>query len=69
MTPLLTEKHIKDTCKPSTIDCCAFLVMGMNGFQCAKGTDLEPSISQRLFLGMMRATGNNCEGVSDATTD
>ncbi len=41
---------------------CSFLVMGADGFECAKKTAIETVIRQRLEAGTMNAKGDNCSG-------
>ena len=59
----ISEKHVDEICQPGTEKCCAYLVCGANGFECAKkdlGT--KAVIDRRLKEGAMRAVGDNCEG-------
>ena len=42
--------------------CCAFLMMGLDGFECAKDSGFELTIRARLKRGTMGAKGDNCEG-------
>ena len=37
--------------------CCAYVVMGGSGFECAKYTSLEGTINRRLAQGSMNAVG------------
>ena len=37
--------------------CCAYLIMGSDGFECAKGTGFQPGIDERLKEGTMKAKG------------
>lgn len=58
----IPEDYVEQTCKLGQgEDICAFLMM-TEGFECAKGTEVEPVIRQRLDLGTMNAKGDNCEG-------
>ena len=45
--------------------CCSFLVMGSNGFQCAKSTEFESVIRVRRARGTITAMGDNCSGPPD----
>ena len=57
------DKYVKETCKIGQLhNCCAFLVVGINGFECAKGTSMQNTIELRLAEGTMTATGDNCPG-------
>ncbi len=59
----LPEDHVKNVCKPKTPECCRYLVMGSNGWECAKLTEMKAHLDFRAdVLEDMRATGDNCEG-------
>ena len=59
----IESKHAKEICKVGQGDeCCAFLVMGRDGFECVKGTELKLLIDLRLAEGTMNAKGDNCKG-------
>ena len=57
-------KHVKKICKLGHGDeCCAYLVVGTNGFECEKNKrEWIPYIGERVKNGMMCAKGNNCDG-------
>jgi hypothetical protein len=59
---LLTDKEVKEVCKPGSPDCCRFLVCGAKGFECAKLTELRNTLDFRANIGQMTARGDNCEG-------
>ena len=60
---IIDVDYTKETCKIGQGDeCCAFLVMGANGFECAKGTSTQNAIELRLAEGAMNAKGDNCDG-------
>lgn len=59
----LTEEHLKSVCRfGKGEETCSFLTMSVDGFECAKGTSIEPIITQRRAAGTMVAKGDNCEG-------
>lgn len=59
----IDDKYLKEVCQLGTEKCCAYLVCGAKGFECAKNDpSIKPIIEQRLAQGTMRATGDNCEG-------
>ncbi len=58
----MSIEYIKEMCKAGQEGCCAFLVAGSEGFECAKGTGLQQLIDLRLAEGTMNATGDNCNG-------
>lgn len=67
MTKILDKSHAKEICKLGKGDeCCAYLVMGRGGFECAKGTGMEKFIELRLAEGTMNAKGDNCQGITEA---
>ena len=56
-------KHVKDTCKIGQgQDCCRYLVVGGQGFECAKYTDNKSLLDARAINGDMTARSNNCKG-------
>ncbi len=57
--------HIKNVCKIGQgIECCRYLVMGSDGFECVKGSQLAFTLDTRAESKTMNARGNNCEGKS-----
>ncbi len=61
--------YMKETCKPGTKECCAYLAVGGAGFECAKDSTLRFNIDLRLAEGTMNATGDNCAGYSVAEAE
>ena len=62
----MTPDHAKEMCKVGQgEECCAFLLMGADGFECAKGTFAEDVINLRLAEGTMNAKGDNCSGYTE----
>ena len=60
---VIESEYVKETCKIGQgNNCCAFLVMGSAGFECAKGTPSQQIIDLRLAEGTMNAQGDNCGG-------
>ncbi len=60
---MIPENYIRETCKLGQGEaCCAFLMMGQDGMECAKETGAEGLIRKRLDAGTMNAKGDNCEG-------
>lgn len=52
--------HVKNVCKIGRgADCCKYLTVGSNGFECAKLTSLKLAIDRR---DNMNAKSDNCEG-------
>lgn len=60
----LSSDHIKAVCQPGTASCCRFLAAGAGGFMCAKLTSLAGYINRRADAGEMRATADNCAGMT-----
>ena len=56
------QEKVKEICKPGTTECCRYLVVGGDGFECAKHTSLKGILDTRAEVGQMRATGDNCDG-------
>jgi len=47
-------------------DCCAFLMMGINGLECAKNHPAAKELlDKRVEEKSMVALGDNCDGVED----
>lgn len=55
--------HIEKFCQPGKAECCRYLMMGGEGWECAK---LQPALKlvldDRVKEGTIRAVGDNCEG-------
>ena len=57
--------QIKNVCKIGQgADCCRYLVMGINGFECMKGTSLAEILDMRVLTNTITAKGDNCDGKS-----
>lgn len=55
--------HVKNICKIGQgADCCRYLMMGGDGFECAKDTELATTLDMRASAGSMTARADNCEG-------
>lgn len=67
--PELPEEHIKLACLAGGIEIslpeqrCSFLILGVVGFECAKGSSVESLIRER--RPTMKARGDNCSGPPD----
>jgi len=47
--------------------CCSYIVIGPDGFACAKGTGLQALIDKRRQEKTMTALSDNCSGPPDFT--
>jgi len=57
------NEHVKTVCKIGQgHDCCRYLVMGMQGFECAKHSAMASHLDMRVAQESITARGNNCEG-------
>lgn len=57
------SEHVKNVCKIGQgNDCCRYLILGTEGFECAKHTELAILLNSRVMAGTIVARGNNCEG-------
>lgn len=65
MIPPIDQTHLKQVCQPGTEACCAYLVVGSEGFECAKLSSLKYTIELRLAESTMNATGDNCPGYGE----
>lgn len=62
---MIPDSYIDATCKLGQgEECCAFLVAGMQGLECAKDTEFEDIIRARVASGQFTAKGDNCPGWS-----
>ena len=61
---MIPDDYVKETCKIGQgEETCAFLMMGAEGFECAKDNEPVRMIVQiRLDAGTMSAQGDNCDG-------
>lgn len=59
----LSDDYVKRVCQPGTEKCCAYLVLGSGGWECAKHSPyIKSFIEKSLKNGEMDATSNNCDG-------
>jgi hypothetical protein len=60
-------EHTKKICKLGQgEECCAYLVCGANGFECAKNYPVfKETIGERVRNGMMNAKGDHCDGYKE----
>lgn len=67
----LEWSHVQDVCRIGEgRDCCAYLAMSVDGFQCAKSSKVVvAAIEKRLAEGSMEARGDNCSGPPDYKED
>jgi hypothetical protein len=57
------NEHVKNICKIGQgYDCCCYLVVGVHGFECAKGTSLANVLDLRVIAETITARGDNCDG-------
>ena len=62
----ITNDHADLVCHLGTGEqTCSFLTLGANGFECAKGTEVEQVILKRRAEGTMKAKGDCCSGPPD----
>ena len=57
------NEHIKNVCKLGQFnDCCRYLVIGTQGFECVKDTEMKDYLDSRVAMETMVARGDNCIG-------
>ncbi len=65
----LDDEQVRNVCMADPIanrECCAYLACDEEGMICAKtNRPLMAFIKERLALGAMNATGDNCSGPPD----
>lgn len=67
MSSLIPFEYRRDICRIGQgSDCCRYIVGSAFGLECAKHQfKINDEIDRRVAAGMMRATGDNCEGLKD----
>lgn len=65
MTGPISKEYLTRVCQPGTEACCAYLIVGTEGFECAKLTSLKYTIELKLAEGTMNAIGDNCPGYGE----
>lgn len=59
----MNDEKLKEICKIGLgKDCCRYLIMSADGFQCAKFTSLRTVLDFKVWNKQMEAQGDNCEG-------
>lgn len=60
----MTDDYVKSACKLGCGKyCCRYLAMDADGWDCLKLTPMRKMLDERVRLGTIRATGDNCVGV------
>lgn len=55
--------HVKNVCKIGQGNiCCRYLIIGINGFECVKNTDMKAYLDARAAMETMVARADNCKG-------
>ena len=55
--------QVKNVCKIGQgHDCCRYLIMGIEGFECAKNTSLKHALDLRVANKTITAQSDNCDG-------
>ena len=63
----ISRIHIKQVCKIGQgNECCRYVTVGGNGFECVKHTSLKNYLDNRVKEKSMVAQGDNCEGLTGA---
>jgi hypothetical protein len=58
----ISDEHRINVCRLGVEDCCAYILLSVNGFECAKNSEVKLAIDLRLAEGTLNATGDNCDG-------
>ena len=60
---IVNDEYVRATCKPGTADCCRYLTMSPDGWECAKtNPGLKAHLDARVAANDIRAVGDNCDG-------
>ena len=61
---LIPAEHVTEVCKPGQgALCCRYLILGPEGFECAKEGEFSEYFDRCVEAGTMVAQGDNCDGV------
>ena len=64
----ISDDHLKSVCRFGTKECCAYLSLGGDGWQCLRvQPSLKKIIDDRLKEGSMNAVCDNCDGPDTPT--
>jgi len=59
------NEHVKNVCRIGQGNaCCCYMVIGAQGFECVKNTQMNGYLDSRVAMETMVARGDNCEGKS-----
>lgn len=57
------NEHVRDICKLGQKSaCCRYLVIGANGFECMKITEMKGYLDSRVAMKTIISRGDNCNG-------
>ena len=57
------NEHIKNICKVGQgLNCCRYLIVAPQGFECTKYTTLRAELDFRVATGTISAQSDNCDG-------
>lgn len=60
---VVLKDHVKNVCKLGQGNaCCRYLVIGANGLECMKKTEMKEYLDSRVKSETMIARGDNCDG-------
>jgi len=63
---MLKDEHVRNICKIGKgEDCCRYLGLGENGFECLKYTEYALQLDLRVFEKTITARGSNCPGIKE----
>lgn len=59
----MNDEKVKNVCKVGQgQDCCRYLAVGGDGFECLKNTSIAKLLDYRVKTGTINARGDNCDG-------
>lgn len=66
----ISQIHLNQVCKiGQENECCRYLTVGPQGFQCERHTELRMALDAKVNAGEMVAQGDNCEGCGRGRND
>lgn len=65
MKRIIPDEKLNKICKMGQgHECCRYITVSSEGFECAKGTLLQKTLDFRASRNQMTARGNNCKGIN-----
>ncbi len=61
--------HLRSVCKyKHGHETCRYISLSVNGFTCVKKTPIKDALDERVKNNLMKAQGDNCEGLGNISS-